>query len=450
MFRPRSLTAPRHRKVGSALLLAALISAVTQGTMSAQAFGSDSQTLKIINWVNPGANEAFEKIDAEFEQKYPNIKVQFVTAANTSGPYLTLLETTVDSASADIVTWGSGNTEIQPMPPHPTRSTETLFQYWATHDVFLPLNGQPFLHDYTTAALQSMSYKGSVYGIASGAYQWVVYYNKADFAKYHLSVPHTYAQFISVCKELTAHHLTPLWMGLGGGVSIFARQFLTEPLMAELWQPHVAGDNLGRALDEGTASWDSPYFVRAMTEEATIAKYLEPGYTGESYQGMAGAFATNKAAMLLDGSWDLGPIHQANPKLQIGAFPFPGSNTASLNQPLVAPDLNLEVLNKAHDKDAALKYLAFFSSKPIYQQYVDITGISPTEAGGTYSSVASNVLGNMFGKGLNVSTVFPILFQDEGYYDTNANWPNLQLEVMDGSITPAKAAQLYQSNWKTS
>jgi ABC-type glycerol-3-phosphate transport system substrate-binding protein len=98
-----------------------------------------SQTVKIINWVNPGANQAFEKINAEFEKQYPNIKVQFITAANTAGPYLTLLETTVDSASADIVTWGSGDTEVQPMPPHPTRSTETLFQYWATHNVFLSM-----------------------------------------------------------------------------------------------------------------------------------------------------------------------------------------------------------------------------------------------------------------------------------------------------------------------
>jgi len=409
-----------------------------------------SQTLKIINWVNPGANQAFEKINAEFEKQYPNIKVQFITAANTAGPYLTLLETTVDSASADIVTWGSGDTEVQPMPPHPTRSTETLFQYWATHNVFLPLNGQPFLKNFTNSSLQSMSYNGTIYGIASGSYQWVVYYNKADFAKYHLSVPQTYAQFLTVCKTLSANHVTPIWIGLGGGVSIFAKQFLTEPLMAELWLPHVAGHNLGLALDQGTQSWTSPYFVQAMTEEGAIAKYLEPGYTGESYQGMAGAFATNKAAMLLDGSWDLGPIQQANPSLQMGAFPFPGSSTANLNQPLVAPDLNLEVLSKAHDKAAALKYLAFFSSKPIYQQYVDITGISPTETGGTYSSVASHVLGSMFGQGLNVSGVFPILYQDEGYYDTNANWPTLQLQVMAGSTTPNKAAELYQSAWKTS
>ena len=452
MLKASSRKTPRLAKASLVFLAAAplIISwAPVAGASRLQASAA-SQTLKIINWVNPGANQAFEKINAEFENKYPNIKVQYITAANTAGPYLTLLETTVDSASADIVTWGSGNTEVQPMPPHPSRSTETLFQYWATHNVFLPLNGQPFLKNFTNSSLQSMSYKGTIYGIASGSYQWVVYYNKADFAKYHLSVPRTYSQFLSVCQTLSANHVTPIWIGLGGGVSVFAKQFLTEPLMAQLWLPHAPGHNLGLALDEGTQRWTSPYFVQGMAEEAAISKYLEPGYTGESYQGMAGAFTSNKAAMLLDGSWDLGPIQQANPKLQMGAFAFPGSDTASLNQPLVAPDLNLEILSKAHNKDAALKYLAFFSSKPIYQQYVDITGISPTETGGSYSSVASRVLGSLFGQGLNVSVVFPILYQDEGYYDTNANWPTLQLQVMAGSTTPKKAAALYQSAWKTS
>ncbi len=351
--------APRLLKAGLALLAAAPLTIAWSPIASAsrQPASEAPQTLKIINWVNPGANEAFKKINAEFEQQNPNIKVQYVTAANTAGPYLTLLETTVDSASADIVTWGSGNTEVQPMPPHPTRTTETLFQYWATHNVFLPLNGQPFLKNFTSSALQSMTYNGTVYGIASGSYQWVVYYNKTDFAKYHLSVPHTYSQFLSVCETLSANHVTPIWLGTGGGVSIFAKQFLTEPLMAELWLNQVPGHNLGLALDEGTVSWNNPYFVKAMTEEAAIAKYLEPGYTGEPALSMAGDFATNKAAMLLDGSWDIGPILQANPKLQIGAFPFPGSNTANLNQPLVAPDLNLEILSKAHNKDAALNQM---------------------------------------------------------------------------------------------
>jgi hypothetical protein len=93
--------------------------------------------------------------------------------------------------------------------------------------------------------------------------------------------------------------------------------------------------------------------------------------------------------------------------------------------------------------------MAFFASKPIYEQYVDITGISPSETSGTYSSFSSGVLGSWLGKGTQVSTILPDpLPPVEGFYDTATEFPLLQEQVMAGSTTPQKAAQLIQSSWK--
>jgi raffinose/stachyose/melibiose transport system substrate-binding protein len=427
------------------LAVAAIAAAGCSGGSSS---GSGGQvTLKIINWVNPPANQALKKINAEFEKKYPNIKVQYQTAANTAGPYETLLQTSVDSGSADIVTTDH---TMQPLPVNATRSTEDTLQFWGTHNVFLPLNGQPFLNNMTPAALQSMTYNGKVYGLLSGEYQWVVFYNKAVFAKYHLAAPQTYDQFISVLKTLKAQHVTPIWLGLGGGASGYAQQFLTEPLMADLWLPQSPDHNLAADLEKGSVSWNNPAFVKAMTEEAAIAKYLEPNYTGEAWQGMPGDFAAGKAAMLLDGSWDLASVQQANPKMQVGSFALPGSNVASDNQPLLSNDLTFEVLKTTKNKDAAMKYLSFFTSKPIYAQYVNITGISPSQKTGTYSSFSSTVLGSLFGKGIATGAVFPPLSASQGFYDTEANFPTLQLSVMAGKKTPQQAAATHASDWKKS
>ncbi|HEY1639420.1 MAG TPA: extracellular solute-binding protein [Streptosporangiaceae bacterium] len=432
--------------MAGALVGLVALAAAACGSSSGSSGGSGGQvTLKIISWVNPPANKAFNKIDAEFEKKYPSIKVQYQLAANTAGPYETLLQTTVDSHSADIVTT---NTPFQPLPPNATRATESTEQFWATHDVFEPLNGQPWLNNFTPSALASETYNGKTYGVLTGEYQWVVFYNKTDFAKYHVSVPHTFSQFISVLQLFKSKGLVPLWLGLGGGASGYAQQFMTEPLMSELWQPKVAGKNLALALQNGSTTWTDPAFVTAMTEEAQVAKYLEPSYTGVSWEGMPGAFAANKSPMLLDGSWDMASVQSANPSIKVGSFAFPGSNDPAMNQPLVADDLTLEVLKAAPEKAAALKWMSFFASKPIYQQYVDITGISPSQAGGTYSSFSSQVLGPLFGKGVNTTTIFPTLPSTEGYNDTTANFPLLQLAVMAGSKTPAAAAQAYQGDWK--
>jgi raffinose/stachyose/melibiose transport system substrate-binding protein len=225
-------------------------------------------------------------------------------------------------------------------------------------------------------------------------------------------------------------------------------RFIDEALMGELWLRHVPGQNLATDLENGSVSWTSPYFVQAMSEEATIAKYLEPDYTGVSWEGMPGAFALNKSPMLLDGSWDLTSVQQANPNIQVGSFPLPGSNIASQNEAVANPDLTIQILAKSPNKVAALKWLSFFASKPIYKQYVDITGISPSESGGSYNSFSAKALGSLFGTGYNAGIVMPTLALTEGYYDTPTEWPLLQEAVMAGTDTPQQAAKLIAQDWK--
>jgi raffinose/stachyose/melibiose transport system substrate-binding protein len=428
--------------IGAAALTAAGV------TIPSTAFAATSKisgTLKIITWVNPPAVTALTKIDKEFEQKYPGVTVQLQTEANDTAGYATLLETSVDSGSADIVT---DVNSIQPLPLNANRTTMSQTEFWASSNAYLPLNNQPWIHDFSSTALAQETYKGQIYGVLSGQYQRVLFYNKADFAKYHLSVPTTYNQFLTVLQTLKSHGVQPLWLGVGGGAAGYVQQFFTNALMEELWLPHVAGQNVNTDLQTGATTWTSPYFVQVEQEEAAIGKYLEPNYTGASWEAMPQDFASNKGAILVDGSWDLATVHQANPSLQVGSFPLPGSNVASQNQPQLQPDLNFEVLKKAQNIPAALAYLAFFASKPIYEQYVDMTGISPSEPSGTYSNFAAGVLGQWLGKGIEYTSAFPNLTATQGYYDTATEFPLLQENVISGSTTPQKAAQLIEKSWK--
>lgn len=417
-----------------------------QPSIASAATTGVSGTLKIITWVNPPAVKALTKIDQEFMQKYPQVHVQLETAANDTTGYATLLETSVDAGTADIVT---DVNSIQPLPLHPTRATMTPTELWADSDAYLPLNNQPWIHEFTSGALQLESYKGEIYGVLSGQYQrGVIFYNKSIFAKYNLAVPTTYNQFLTVLSTLKAHGVTPLWFGVGSGAAFYIQQFVTEELMAELWQPHVAGHNLATDLQTGAVKWNDPDMAKVLTEEAAIGKYFEPGYTGVSWETMPSAFANGKAAMLVDGSWDLSSIPSENAKIQVGTFPLPGSNVAADNQPTLQPDLNFEVLRKSHNIPAALAWLKFFASTPIYEQYVDITGISPSETGGSYSTFAAKALGTWLGKGVEDGTEMPNLVATEGYYDTPVEFPLLQEAVIAGSKTPQEAAKLIQQSWK--
>jgi raffinose/stachyose/melibiose transport system substrate-binding protein len=432
-------------------LVTGLLALAVAGTAVACSSGSSggsggSTTLKIITWVNPPAVKAINTIDAEFHKKYPNINVKLQTAVNVNGPYETLLQQTVTSGSADIVT---SVTQLQALPLHPSRANETPWQYWSTNNAFAPLNGQSFLKDYTSSALAAETYNGKTYGIVSGNYQEGVFYNKAVFAKYHLSVPTTYSQFLAVCRTLKSHGVQPLFTALGNVGPVYL-QFIYYEAMVDLWYPHAPNGNLATALENGSVKWTDPNWVTAMNEEKAVGQYLEPNYTGVPWEAMPGDFAKGQGAMLLDGSWDLASIQQANPKLQVGYFPLPFSNTAADNQAYAQDDLTFSVLNSSPNKAAAMKWLAFYSSPSVYAQYVKITGISPSQSGGTFNGYAATVMGSWFGKGVNRNVMYPVLSPNNGYYDQQTNWPDLQLQVIQGKMSAQQAAATYQKDWKAS
>jgi raffinose/stachyose/melibiose transport system substrate-binding protein len=444
---PANLQRNHHGRAGTAGVALLVAAALAAGCSSSGSSGNSSsgQTLKIITWVNPPAVKALQQIDAEFEKANPGVKVDLGTAENVNGPYKTMLQQTVDATSADIVT---NVTQLQPLPLKVTSTNVTYWQTYTMHGVFAPLNGQPFLKDYKSGALAAETYQGKTYGVVSGEYQEGVFYNKQIFTKYNLSPPTTYSQFLTVLQTLKSHGVTPMWLGLGAVGPVYL-QFLYYNLIDSVWQPTVSGP-LATALENGSAKWTSPAFTQAMTEEKTLAQYLEPGYQGEAWQGMPGAFADGKAAMLLDGSWDLASVQAANPKTQVGFFPLPGSNTAANNKSELQNDLTFSVLNGSPHKALAMKWLSFFSQPNIYKQYVDTTGISSSQNSGTFSSFSSQVLGSWFGKGDYYTSYYPVLSDTDSYWDQPANWPTLQQDVISGTKTPAQVEQLYQSGWSSS
>ncbi|HXL91427.1 MAG TPA: extracellular solute-binding protein [Streptosporangiaceae bacterium] len=441
----------RPALAGSLALAIAVFSAACSSsstTPGAASTGSGSSssisgTLKLITWVNPPAVTAITAIDKAFMAKYPNVKVQLQTAANVNGPYATLLQQTVTAGTADIVT---SVQPLQALPQNPTRNNETPFQFWSTSGAFAPLNGQSFLSDYTPSAIAAETYQGKTYGVVSGTYQEGVFYNKAIFAKYGLSVPTTYSQFLTVLQTLKSKGVAPMFVGLGNVGPVYL-QFIYYELMIDLWYPNAPGSNLATALETGAAKWTDPEFATVMNEEKTLAQYLEPNYTGVPWESMPGDFAKGDAAMLLDGSWDLPLVQQANPSLQVGFFPLPGSNIAANNQPYVGDNLTFSVLRSSHNLPAAKAWLNFFSQASNYEGYVKTTGISSSQNAGTFNGYTAKAMGSWFGKGVNQNNFYPVLSSNNGFYDQQTNWPALQLDVIQGSKTAVQAAALYQKDW---
>ncbi|KYP79859.1 ABC transporter substrate-binding protein [Ferroacidibacillus organovorans] len=440
----------KFRKTLSPILLAALSGVVlagcgttTQATSNPPAqsnVSSDKGPLKIIMWVNPPAVAAVQKIDSEFEHKY-GVKVQLQTTANDTAGYQTLQQTAVQAGTADIMA-------IQPFDPMPQKMTSnnlTNVQQWAINHIFMQLNHEPWVSSFKASDLNAAAYKGKYYGLVTGVYQTGLFYNKAIFAKYHLQAPATYSEFLNVCNVLKSHGVTPVWTGLAGGATGYV-QFMMYPFMQDLLAPSLGSASASQALASGKVKWTDPKMIETFKREQSFAANdLESNYAGENWQQMPGEFAAGKAAMLLDGSWDLASVLQANPKMQIGYFPIPGSNTASNNQSVANPDLTWVVLNNSKHKSLAEKWLAFFASKNIYNQYVQMTGISPSE-NGNFTSKTAAIMGTWFGTGRVINQTSDWLIPSGPYYLQPNNFWSEQLKMLQGGITPAKLAQEYQQS----
>ena len=242
-----------------AIALTVVAAACSSGGSSGGSGGTT--TLKIITWVNPPTITALNKIDAEFEKANPNITVKLQTATNVNGPYETLLQQSVNSGTADIVT---ANMPFLPLPQQLSSTNATPVQLWITKGAFAPLTGQSFLSDYQSSAVQADTYQGKAYGLVSGEYQEGVFYNKAIFAKYNLTPPTTFSQFLADCQTLKSHGVNPLFTALGNVGPVYL-QFIYYEAMTDLWYPKAPGGNLATALMNGTAQWTDPNFVQGMT-----------------------------------------------------------------------------------------------------------------------------------------------------------------------------------------
>ena len=411
------------------------------GQSKANASGSfDKGPLTITMWVNPPAVSVVQKINSEFEQKY-GVKVNLETAANDAAGYTTLQQTSVQAGTADIMA-------IQPFDPMPQKMTSnnlSTIQEWAVHNVFMPLNGEPWFSQFNNSDLSAAAYNGKDYGLVTGVYQTGLFYNKTIFQRYNLTVPTTYNQFVTVCKTLKSHNITPVWTGIANGASFYL-EFMMYPFMQDALASSLGSASASQALASGQVKWTDANMVKAFTREKEFASnYLEKNYAGENWQQMPGAFAAGKAAMLLDGSWDIPSVLQANPSMQIGYFPIPGSNTSANNNSVSNPDLTWTILNNSKHKALAEKWLAFFASSSIYNQYVKATGISPSESG-TFSSTTGSVMGDWFGKGRVINQTADWIIPSGPFYMQSNNFWSEQLRMLQGSISPTELAQQYQKS----
>lgn len=221
----------------------------------------------------------------------------------------------------------------------------------------MDLSGEPWIGNFTEAALKSTSQDGQVFAIPNDMNVLGVYYNVQLFEELGVEVPEDWEAFVAAAQKIKEAGVLPISIGNNDGWMTLAALYTMAPGLVYTDRPTFDADlNEGKAtFAEGWQEMVTNWF--ALDE----AGYLTPQSTGVSLDQAQQAFATGQAAMYIDGNWSLPGIEAANPELEVGMFPMPSNKPG---EPVVASAAvgTTFAINKSTEvADAAKRYLAFWA-----------------------------------------------------------------------------------------
>lgn len=300
--------------------------------------------------------EAIQIVDeliARFEAQNPGIKVKQTNLPNSETRNVLLMRIAANDVP-DILS-------AYPNAPE--------FREFVKEGYLYDLSGQDFLKNVNPSVLAPIKQGGKDYSLPISLNTIGVHYNEALFAKYGLSTPTTYEQFIALCETLQSKGVQPL--AFSDKDSWTAGIFANCSLGKEMGK--VQTDAFFAALAKGEVSAkDSTELRRIAGMVVELRDKFGSGDTAAfGYNDAINAFATEKAAMYINGIWAIPSIVQANPNLAFSMFPIPataGKETTTI----YGIDFAISVAADTKYPAESLKFLQFLAQPENAQYFSDV------------------------------------------------------------------------------
>ncbi|HHU89067.1 MAG: ABC transporter substrate-binding protein [Sphaerochaetaceae bacterium] len=286
-----------------ALLIATLV-VLSVGLIFAQAQTEKGAGIKltVTSWRVEDA-DSWNRINAEFTKENPNITISYEPITATE--YDSVLMASLQSGrAADIMflrTYGVGR---------------QIFD--AGYVIPLSEKDIPNLKALPDSAINPWRTEGGiVYGVPGSSCYGGFFYNKDIFAKYGLTEPQTYAEFLNVCKVLDRNGVTPFAFGIKDSWMV------AEYLSGNVLPAAAVSSDWHRKLMNKEVDYRDPAFIKHFEMIKELAQFFPKGYEGIGYNDMQQIFLTERAAIYPVGTWELNFLETTNPDLNLGWFFMP-------------------------------------------------------------------------------------------------------------------------------
>ena len=199
-----------------------------------------------------------------------------------------------------------------------------------------------------------------------------VVYNMELFDKAGVDVPTTWPEFLDVCEKFMSKKITPIyqtfsdtWTTQQGAFDYIAGGSIN---VAEFYKKlNAEGPNL---------SADSPVSFQKDLKPACdkiiqLLQYTNSDAATRTYGDGNAAFAAGAGAMYFQGPWAVGEIALVNPKLKVGTFPMPCTDSAADTKCRVNLDLAIWLprTQAPSKRAAAIKFLDYLMQPSVCNTY---------------------------------------------------------------------------------
>ena len=375
-----------------------------------------------------GQQDKVEFIDfalGEFAKKYPDIKLDVVAAEQSA--YKTKLNTAMASGNPPDV--------FYTLPGGFLNAFVKGGQMYALDD---DLAKDGWRDSFLESAIAQTTTGGKTYAVPVDVDSVVFWYDKALFAEKGWTVPKDWDELMALSEKIKADGVVPFALGN------------KDSWPATFWFQYMEMRLKGSGVVASFVNQDAnatlgPEGDKAMEKVAEVAKkeYFPTGFNGMSSQEANMLFLNGQAAMMLNGTWQIGASGDAPEGFDLGWFAFPTVKDGAGDQSdvLAGVAASFGISEKTANKADAVTLLRFLTSPEVMTKYVELRKTMVTVKGATTEAAAGPVLygiaNDLMSKAGHLDSFYDTAMPPAA---TNIYYTSLQ-GVLDGSVAPADGAK---------
>lgn len=192
----------------------------------------------------------------------------------------------------------------------------------------------------------------------------IVLYDVDAYNELGLTVPTTWDEFIGNAEVIKESGATPFSFGWK---DTWAAMMLTNSLVAS-----SKPTDLLAQLQSGETTFETqPDWGPAVSAGQDLKPFAQADAFGTNYDDSIAAFANKDAVMLVNGTWTIPTIRQANPDLNVGAFVMPSPIADASTKMPSGPDAFIARSAESKNGEAAQKFMDFLFTADAQKVYAD-------------------------------------------------------------------------------